>query len=118
MFENKLKKMILEDRYDSMDELLQWCLPHEYSIRRYKDMFFRNSINLCVVDIVFNLLWKNENFEYLDKYVNWAFDDESQKKKSFRKFILEDCKTSCSKVWGWIVVRAEIPISRCVFKMV
>ncbi|KJV76965.1 hypothetical protein RHORCCE3_2308 [Rickettsia hoogstraalii str. RCCE3] len=92
LFTEVICKLIEEDKYQFLEQILNWCfLNSQPQIDQFKQHFYQDHDNFEVLELVVNLVKKDNQLQSLEEFTHWCFTNEEEINK-FKEWILRPTK--------------------------
>lgn len=105
-FTDVVHELIVIEQYGLVEQLFGWCLRDRSRMGEFKERLYSGDNKAEIVDVVFTLLWKNDEFISLDDFMKWCFGTNETKIREFKQSVLGAFKEA-HKLWGSLLYREE-----------
>lgn len=109
-FHNSVHELAKKEQYGLIEQLFCWCLAAADNVAEFKANLYGRDKKTEIIDLVFVLLWKNDEFKSLDNFVKWCFGSNEGKIAQFKQTVLSSYKEA-EKLWGSLLFREEYTLT-------
>ncbi|XP_065218349.1 uncharacterized protein LOC135844153 [Planococcus citri] len=114
-FRNSVHELVKKEQYSLIEQLFCWCLPRTEDVSEYKANLYGEDQKVKIADLVFELLWKKDDFKSLDEFLRWCFNSNEDKINVFKRTVLSSYKEA-EKLWGSLLTREEYDLAERLMK--
>ncbi|WP_347938850.1 hypothetical protein [Rickettsia oklahomensis] len=93
-FREIICKLIEEGKYQLLEQILNWSFANsQQQIDQFKQHFYQYHDNFEIVELVINLVIKDNQLQSLEEFTHWCFTNEEEIKQ-FKEWILHPAKNT------------------------